>query len=263
MIDYIKYKDILLKGIGSLGCLLAIMVVNGDEGNMTLEGMMEAVEVAEVVAMAQLTEVAEVVEIAEAVEEPDVREILRVFVEETKEATNGKGICSVAVTNTGKKDTSVHVFSSLVSLASKLLDCDLFYLYYIHRKECAIEVKANTTVIVELPLLFMDSLEGYDIEQYDNLDNLLPLSENSEIIVEVRNELDAKEFGAWKSSRYEVDWQDSLRGFNKVFKAKYLAGTRLIEFPDQMQILIDYDDPVPLENYNSDQKRRYLKWLRS
>jgi len=263
MIDYIKYKDILLKGIGSLGYLLAVMVVDGDAKNMTLEGMMEAVEVAEVVAIAQLTEVAEAVAIAEAVEipeGPDLVKRLRAFVEETKEATNGKGVYSIAVTNTGKKDTNVHVFSNLDSQSP---DCDIFYLCYLHRKECAIEVKANTTVIVELPLLFLGSLKEYDIEQYDNLDNLLPLSENSEIIVEVRNELDAKEFGAWKSSRYEVDWQDSLRGFNKVFKAKYLAGTRLIEFPDQMQILIDYDDPVPLENYNSDQKRRYLKWLRS
>ena len=197
MINYIKYKSILLKGICFLGLLS--MVVNG--GDMDLE--------------------------------------------EIRKVTNGKGIFSVAVTNNGKKGgENVEVF---VHLTNPPLGCEYLKLfaYYQGRFHAYIStyIEANITKTVELPLPFLSLQEGDDIEQYDSIDNLLPLSDNSEVIVEVRSVSDEREFGFTAVQKY-FNARDLLksRGFNQTFKAKYLAGTKLIELPDLIQISINYDD---------------------
>ena len=197
MINYAKYKNIFLKGIGSLW--LFSIITNGEP----------------------------------------------ITLEEIKQATDGKGVFSIAVTNNGKKrGEKVKVFVHLTNPPS---GCE--YLKFSspqRRSSVYIEtnVEANTTKIVELPVPFLSSQEGDEIEQYDNTDNLLPLSENSEVMVEVRSMRLSNEYGIHSLIFESMDYNLRSRGFNQAFKAKYLAGTRLIELPDQIQIAINYDDPV-------------------
>lgn len=106
---------------------------------------------------------------------------------------------------------------------------------------------------MELPLPFLVSYDHFDdnqelngIEQYDNTDNLLPLPIDSNVIVEVNSVSDEKEYGVGAAPLYYASYLLRSRGFNKIFRAKYLDGTRLIELPDQIQISINYDEPATL-----------------
>ena len=195
MINYTNYRNVLLKGICSLGLLS--MVVNG--GDMDLE--------------------------------------------EIRKVTNGKGVFSVAITNNGKKYSCarVNVFVHLTNLPPGYAHLKLRAR---SQEGISVLIENNATEIVELPLPFLGLQEGDDIEQYDNTDNLLPLPENSEVIVEVRNASDEKEFGLGAQLWYSISHLLKSRGFNRAFKAKYLDGTRLIELPDQVRIAINYDDQV-------------------
>lgn len=216
MTNYTKYKNLILKGVYSLW-LLSIMA-NGEPTTL----------------------------------------------EEIKQATNGKGVFSIVITNTGKKESeNVNVFMHMTNPPS---GCE--YLKFSHaRGKYFVHVKPDTTVIVELPVPFLSSQKWDgtkpcdntdltrelpspysqkwdEVEQYDNTDNLLPIPDNSEVIVEIRNIDHVKEHGINSLMFLNTSFKLRSRGFNQVFKAKYLAGTRLVELPDQIQISINYDEMV-------------------
>ena len=202
MINYIKYKNILLKGICSLGLLS--MVVNG--GGMDLE--------------------------------------------EIRKVTNGKGVFPVAVTNNGKYGTDIDVFAHLTNPPPGY---EYLGLAAYSRKKPCVWIEGNTTQIIEVPLPLLSPHGWDDLEQYDNIDNLLPIPWDSEVVVEVRNLSSELEFGFEFQYRYQSGGNKSKRqprGFKKAFEAQYLAGTRLLKLPEPVQISINYENPVEFTDYS-------------
>jgi hypothetical protein len=152
--------------------------------------------------------------------------------EEIEEATEGKGVFSVAVTNTGDQGA---IFGVSVSMSKVPQGCGHLTIGTTY----SFTVGAKETEIMELPVPFISTQEDKDIDQYNNVNNRLPLAEDSKIFIEVK-----RVFGEPCYKR-------------KVFKAKYLAGTRLIELPQRISISINcYEDQALYRSYYPK-----LRWL--
>ena len=209
MLDYIGVKKIWLKEIG---LVLLLIAINGVSMASEKNGIGMIIE-----------------ESREESEESDsVENEKKEYIEKVKVITENKGIFSVVITNAGSKVEIIEVSLNMINppLGCKNLghlnNEKLEWLYL-----NVVRIMPHEVMTIELPIPFISPQD--DLEQYDNIDNLLPLSENSEItikIISIRNTM-----GIIRLPEYK-----------KVFKAKYLPGTRLIELPKKIPITIDYDN---------------------
>ena len=206
MLNYNSVKKIWLKGIGLVLLLIAINGVSmTSEENEIMMGSKESQE-------------------EESSWDKAHREE-RERVEKIKTITKGKGTSSMVITNAGSEfgtiDISMYMTNPPVG-CEYLGGGKLGFLY-----SNVIDIMPNEVITIELPVPFMSPQD--DLEQYDNTDNLLPLPENSEITIKIRNT---------RSTGGIICFPE----YKEVFKAEYLPGTRLIKLPTEIPITVNYDD---------------------
>ena len=214
MLNYNGVKKIWLKGIGLILLLIAINGVSmTSEEN---EIMMESKESQE----------------EESSWDKAKREERR-RMEKIKTMTKGKGTFSMVITNAGSGFEPIKVSIYMINppLGYENLDHQSKEKRFLYSN--VVDIIPNETMSLELPVPFI-SLQD-NPEQYDNVDNLLPLPENSEIVIEIKNTRNT-----WAIIH--------LPEYKKVFKAKYLPGTRLLELPAEIPITVDYDRLIPEPN---------------
>ena len=153
--------------------------------------------------------------------------------EEIKEITKGKGVFNITITNIGKYAELVRVS---VYVVNPPLGCEglRFGMPWCLR----VETKETKTIELPVPLVSIQGwkwLEGdnYNIEPYDNTDNLLPLSEACEVVVKVENSARGMEF--------DITGRDHSSEYRQSFKADYLSGTRFIELPQEVSFAVNFD----------------------
>ena len=205
MLNYNNVKKIWLKGIS----FVLLIVINGvsmtSEENEIIVGSKESQE-------------------EESSWDKAHREE-RERIEEIRTMTKGKGTFSMVITNTGSGVETIRVSIYITNPPSGceyLGGGQLGFLY-----SNLVRIIPNETITLGLPAPFMSSQD--DLEQYDNTDNLLPLSEDSEVIIKIKNTHNTR--GLFCYPKYK-----------KVFKAKYLSGTRLIDLPKEIPVNINHDN---------------------
>lgn len=170
---------------------------------------------------------------SEKLQEKEERE----FIKEIKAVTKGKGIFSVIVTNDGKYGELVEVSVRIVNPPLSCKDLESKY-------SGLLGIETNETATIELPVPLVSS-QGWnwsngDFESYDNTDNLLPLPENSEVIIEVKNTI--------PRDHLETKVYGPAPQYLKSFKANYLSGTRFVELPSEISFTVNFD-LIPLPHF--------------
>ena len=149
-------------------------------------------------------------------------------IKEIKEITGGKGVFALAITNEG--DHGLHLNVSLYMTKAppgcEELEEDGYGI--------SVSIKAHETLMVELPVPFISPHGWNDMEQYDNIDNRLPLAEDSRVEVSITNV------------------QDRCCSRRRGFGVDYLEGTRLIKMPAKVSLKIDCDPKKPYDQWLRD-----------
>ena len=151
--------------------------------------------------------------------------------DEIKKATNGKGVFAVAVTNASSRSV---LFGVSVAMGKAPQGCK----YLTIGNSGSFRIGVKETKVMELPVPFVSTQEWKDIDQYDNVDDRLPLDEDSKVYVQVKN----------------VCGEPCIE--RRIFKAEYLAGTRLVKLPQRISITINCD---PVKYKYSDPTSQWIK----
>ena len=215
MLNYNSVKKIWLKGIGLILLLIAINGVSmTSEENEIVMGSEESQE-----GKSEELDFANQ-EMGWEKEEREERE----YIEKIKAITKGKGIFSMVVTNAGSKaeDIEVSIYMTNPPVGCEYLGGGKLGFLYSN----LVRIIPNETITLGLPAPFMSPQN--DLEQYDNTDNLLPLPEGSKITIKITNTRNPGAIIRFPKCE-------------KIFEAKYLSGTRLIELPAEIPITINYD----------------------
>ena len=138
-------------------------------------------------------------------------------IKKIKEITGGKGVFTLAITNEGDRGLylDVEVYMTKAPLGCEELEEAGYGI--------GASIKAHETLMVELPLPFISPYGWDDIEQYDNLDNLLPLAEDSRVKVSITNT------------------HNRCCSIRRSFEVDYSEGTKLIKMPEKVSMRINCD----------------------